>query len=65
MKRPDFLMEYDQTENALREELTYPSIEMKDGMIAVPDRPGLGIEVNEDALLKYALPKSKTKSVFK
>jgi D-galactarolactone cycloisomerase len=65
MKRPDFLMEYDQTENALREELTYPSIEMVDGMIAVPNKPGLGIEVDENALMKYVVPKNGVKAVFK
>ncbi len=55
MKSPDFLMEYDQTENGLRERLTYPKISMVDGMIEVPKRPGLGIEVDEDVLMEYAL----------
>ncbi len=55
MKTPDFLIEYDQTENGLRERLTYPKIEMVDGMIEVPKRPGLGIEVDEDVLMEYAL----------
>ena len=64
MKRPDFLMEYDQTENALREELTYPAIEMKNGMIEVPNRPGLGIDVDEEVLAKYAIPKDKIKSIL-
>ncbi|MBU2950987.1 mandelate racemase/muconate lactonizing enzyme family protein [Tamlana sp. 2_MG-2023] len=54
MYQPDFLMEYDQTENGLREKLTFPSIEMKDGFIAVPDRPGLGIDVNEDVLKEFS-----------
>ncbi|TCI90403.1 mandelate racemase/muconate lactonizing enzyme family protein [Tenacibaculum sp. M341] len=55
MKTPDFLIEYDQTENGLRERLTYPKIQMVDGMIEVPKRPGLGIEVDEDVLMEYAL----------
>jgi len=59
MKSPDFLIEYDQTENALREQLTFPPIEMKDGMIEVPKRPGLGIDVNEEVLRKFAIPKDK------
>ena len=58
MKCPDFLMEYDQTENALRERLTYPKIEMVDGMIEVPTRPGLGIDVDEDVLKEYTIPKN-------
>ena len=59
-----FLMEYDQTENALREELTYPAIEIKNGMIEVPNRPGLGIDVDEAILAKYAIPKDKIKSIL-
>lgn len=55
MYQPDFLMEYDQTENALRDKLSYPSIEMKDGMIEVPNRPGLGIDIDEDVLRKYSV----------
>ena len=64
MYQSNFLIEYDQTENGLRQNLTYPSIEMKDGMIDVPNRPGLGIEVDEDVLKKYAIDKNdiKTKS---
>lgn len=54
MKCPDFLMEYDQTENGLRERLTFPKIQMVDGMIDVPNTPGLGIDVDEDVLLEYA-----------
>ncbi|MBJ7881527.1 mandelate racemase/muconate lactonizing enzyme family protein [Gelidibacter salicanalis] len=54
MKSPDFLIEYDQTENGLRERLTFPKIKMVDGMIEVPTAPGLGIEVDEDVLLEYS-----------
>ncbi len=57
MNSPNFLMEYDQTENGLRERLTFPKIKMVDGMIEVPDRPGLGIDVDEDVLLEYAVCK--------
>ncbi len=64
MKRPDFLIEYDQTENALREQLTYPAIEMKNGMLEVPNTPGLGIDVDEDVLQKFAVPKNKIKSIL-
>ena len=51
------MMEFDQTENGLRERLTYPKIEMKDGMIEVPTRPGLGIDVDEDVLMEFAMKK--------
>lgn len=64
MKRPDFLIEYDQTENGLREQLTYPPIEMKEGMLEVPKRPGLGIDVDEAVLKRYAIPKNELKKTI-
>ncbi|RPD93371.1 mandelate racemase/muconate lactonizing enzyme family protein [Aureibaculum marinum] len=54
MYQPDFLIEYDQTENGLRERLTNPKIKMVDGMIEVPDKPGLGIDVDEDVLKEFS-----------
>lgn len=54
MFKPDLYIEYDRTENGIREALTYPGILMKDGYIDVPQRPGLGIEVNEDALVEFS-----------
>ena len=56
MFSPDFLLEFDQTENALREQLTFPILEMENGIIQVPDCPGLGLEVNPDALRKFTNP---------
>jgi len=64
MKTPDFLIEYDQTENGLRERLTYPGIEMKDGMISVPNRPGLGIDVDMEVLKEYAIPMDKIRTIL-
>lgn len=64
MKTPDFLIEYDQTENGLRERLTYPGIEMEDGMISVPNRPGLGIDVDMEVLKEYAIPMDKIKTIL-
>ena len=49
----DFLIEFDQTENALREDLTNPKIKMVNGKISVPKTPGLGLEVDENALALY------------
>lgn len=51
---PDFYIEYDRTENGIRETLTYPGISMKNGYIDIPQWPGLGIEVNEDALIQFS-----------
>ena len=53
MLESDFLIEFDQTENALREDLTNPKIKMVNGKISVPKTPGLGLEVDENALALY------------
>ena len=42
--------EFDQTSHPVREALTTPFFQQSGGYIEVPDAPGLGIEVNEDAL---------------
>jgi D-galactarolactone cycloisomerase len=47
------LLEYDMSENALRTELAKEPIVHADGMVNVPQRPGLGIEINRDLLKKY------------
>ena len=64
MMSPDFLMEFDQTENGLRDRLTYPKIEMVDGMIDIPKRPGLGIDIDEAVLREYAIPKDRIESIL-
>lgn len=40
-------------ESPLRRELLVEDLRVVDGMITLPDRPGLGIELNRDALGKY------------
>jgi D-galactarolactone cycloisomerase len=64
MYQPEFLMEFDQTENGLREKLTYPKIKMIDGMIDVPNRPGLGIEVDEEFLKEVSLSNEQIESLI-
>ena len=46
-------MEYDQTENRIRDYLTIPKIEMKNGLIEIPMRPGFGIDVDERFLYDF------------
>ena len=41
-------------ENGLRTELSRIPFELEDGMMPIPDRPGLGVEIDEAALQKYA-----------
>ncbi|MBX2872175.1 MAG: mandelate racemase/muconate lactonizing enzyme family protein [Saprospiraceae bacterium] len=52
---PEFYIEYDRTENGIREALTHPSIKMEDGYIKVPRTPGLGIQVDEDVVRHFSL----------
>lgn len=47
------LLEHDRTENPLREELLRQPLRAEDGCIAVPDGPGLGVDVDEEALARY------------
>jgi D-galactarolactone cycloisomerase len=49
------LLEMDRTENPLRDRLTGPRFEVKDGAVAVPDAPGLGIDVDPGLLEQFAL----------
>jgi len=49
------LLELDQSENPWRNGLAEGSFDLKDGMIDVPTKPGLGIEIDEDFVKKYAI----------
>ena len=49
------LLEFDMTENKLRSELAREPIGMADGVVAVPQGPGLGIEIDRAVLEQYAL----------
>ncbi|MDC7228477.1 MAG: mandelate racemase/muconate lactonizing enzyme family protein [Spirochaetales bacterium] len=51
----DVYLEYDQTENIFREELASPKPIVKDGWLYPSEKPGLGIEVNEDLIKHYAV----------
>ncbi|MFO1094495.1 MAG: mandelate racemase/muconate lactonizing enzyme family protein [Planctomycetaceae bacterium] len=49
------LMEFDTSENPWRTEIINTPLELKDGFVTVPTGPGLGIEVNEAAVKRYAV----------
>lgn len=40
-------------ETTLREELTHQRFRAKDGYLDIPEEPGLGVELNEEAVRKY------------
>jgi L-rhamnonate dehydratase len=48
-------LEYCVQETALNQLLTVERFPIVDGMVALPDRPGLGIEIDEDVVRRYAV----------
>ena len=52
----DVVLEIDQTGNALIDDLLSDGLALEGGEVAVPDRPGLGIELNEDVVERYRHP---------
>jgi D-galactarolactone cycloisomerase len=47
--------ECDRSPNPLRDKVTVESFAMKDGYVSIPDRPGLGVTLDMDFVLKHAL----------
>ena len=47
------LLEYDMSENVLRTELAREPIRHSAGIVAVPQAPGLGIEIDREVLARY------------
>ena len=54
------VMELDYTYNPLREELLREPFRVESGYLTPPDKPGLGIELNQDALQRFAFSGLKT-----
>ena len=51
---PNFIItEYFVNLEALGQDIATPAFEVVDSHIALPDRPGLGIELDEEKLSKY------------
>lgn len=51
------MLEFDTFENPFRDEIVTKPFQLEQGFITIPTGPGLGIEVNEDALKKYLAKK--------
>jgi len=49
------LLEIDQGENPWRDGLAIEPLKPRDGFVTVPTKPGLGIEINEEVVRKYAV----------
>jgi L-alanine-DL-glutamate epimerase-like enolase superfamily enzyme len=50
-----YILEYSLGANPMLHDLIEETVEVKDGMIAIPDRPGLGITVREGVLSRHAV----------
>ena len=48
-----FILEYSVSESQLRREVTRQQFPVVDGKVAIPDSPGLGVDLNEDTIAKY------------
>ncbi len=58
------LLEYDVGENALRDEILQRPLVLEDGFMPVPEGPGLGIELDDRALQRYAVASDHTANWF-
>jgi len=50
----DILLEFDTSSHPFRNELTSDPLKQKGGWVEIPQKPGLGIDVNRNILEKYA-----------
>ncbi len=49
------ILEFDQSDHPFRKYLLKTPIQIKNGYVDISDKPGLGIEVNEDIIQKYKI----------
>lgn len=49
------MLEFDRTEHPIRQSLLVQPLEHAKGVVCVPDAPGLGIEVDREALARFAI----------
>ena len=49
------ILEFDRTHNPFRQAVLTKPLDHVNGVVAIPDGPGLGIEINRDALEQYRL----------
>ena len=47
--------EIDRSEHPFRQTIMQSEIENKDGVVQIPDGPGLSIKINRDVLAEYAV----------
>jgi D-galactarolactone cycloisomerase len=50
------ILEFDRTDMPFRQGVLTQPLEHASGAVAIPDGPGLGIEINRETLVRYADP---------
>jgi D-galactarolactone cycloisomerase len=48
------MLEFDQSDHPFRQALIFNAIQNENGIVKVPDRPGIGVEINREILQKYS-----------
>ncbi|WP_096084620.1 mandelate racemase/muconate lactonizing enzyme family protein [Agaribacterium haliotis] len=56
------LLEYDRTENPLRDDIYEQVIDVKQGQASVPTAPGLGVSIDSEAMKHYLVSKTENKA---
>lgn len=59
IEKPLYL-EYDRTENPLRDDIFTTKIEVSDGYAKVPESPGLGVEIDTAKMKEFVVKKTET-----
>jgi D-galactarolactone cycloisomerase len=49
------LLEYDQSSHPFRQDLIFNAIKLENGVVKIPDRPGIGVEVSREVLERYSV----------
>jgi D-galactarolactone cycloisomerase len=49
------MLEFDRSEHPFRQEVLVTPIEHQNGVVKIPDGPGLGIEINRDAIKRFGV----------
>lgn len=48
------MLEFDQSDHPFRQDLIFNAIKNENGVVKIPDRPGIGVEINREIIEKYS-----------
>jgi D-galactarolactone cycloisomerase len=54
MKPIEPMLEFDQSAHPFRQDLIFNAINLENGFVKIPDKPGIGVEINREILEKYS-----------